>query len=112
LVGDKFATATPWIQEVALSDMASYTDAGEKISNPVFPFKIIFKPHSSVSSIIPDSSPSDGMEYVKQLRDMIPANSVIYDVYGLDKPPQMGGKEVAMGTLQLNGKLSPSVFGD
>lgn len=51
------------------------------------------------------------MAYSSQLEG-VPADSKLYEVYGLDAPPQLGGVEHYMGSLQLDGALTKSKFGD
>lgn len=51
------------------------------------------------------------MDYTTQLEG-VPANSNIYEVYGWDAPEKLGGKEILMGTLQLDGSFTKSKFGD
>jgi len=51
------------------------------------------------------------MAYTSQL-ESVPADTVLYDVYGYDAPPELDGTEHLMGTLQLDGKLTKSKFGD
>jgi len=47
-------------------------------------------------------------EYMQTL-GAVPSNSVLFDVYGVDS---MGGKETLIGTLDLEGELVASAFGD
>ena len=42
----------------------------------------------------------------------VPANAHLYDVFGLDGPTETGGQEHHIGTLQLDGSLVTSEFGD
>ena len=51
------------------------------------------------------------MAYVGQL-ETVPANAVLYDVFALDKPTEMGGKSVQIGALQLDGSFTKSKWGD
>jgi len=98
LVSKKFATATPWIQEVANNDMATYGTDGSKVSNPVFPYMLEFDPHPDVVGKIPNTPPAEAMSYLDQLKG-IAANSNFYDMYGWDEPEQAGGKRIHIGTL-------------
>ena len=78
----------------------------------MFPFKLRFEPTAAVHTRFPKVLPgSDGMAYVDQLKS-IPANTALYDVYALDAPPQLGGKEQKIGSLQLDGQLISSKWGD
>lgn len=51
------------------------------------------------------------MAYMDQLKS-IPANTKLYDVYAWTGPKQLGGKELMIGTLQLDGSLVSSIWGD
>lgn len=51
------------------------------------------------------------MAYIEQLKS-IPADTSLYDVYALDAPPQLGGKEQKIGSLKLDGQLVSSKWGD
>ena len=51
------------------------------------------------------------MAYTQQLMTT-PANSTIYDVYALDKPVPLGGTETLIGSLQLDGSMTTSKWGD
>jgi len=107
----KFSTETSWIQSVGLSDMGKYNEAGVEATAPVFPFKLRFHPNTAVSGLIPNTQPSDYMAYTTQL-EAVPADAALYDIYGQDGPWELGGVEHFMGTLQLDGQLTKSKWGD
>jgi hypothetical protein len=44
LVAKKFATATPFVQYVGLSDIATWDKNGKKTDSPKFPFQLVFEP--------------------------------------------------------------------
>lgn len=110
-LGAKFATATDFIQEVGLSEMATIDEAGNTESSVVFPYKLRFAPASDVHSLFPTEAPTDPMAYVSQLQT-VPENATLYDVYALDMPTQIGGKESLIGTLELDGTFTSSKWGD
>ena len=58
-----------------------------------------------------NAQPSDPMDYLNQLK-AVPANSVLYNVFGWTAPPQLGGKKVPIGNLTLHGSMVTSKFGD
>lgn len=58
-----------------------------------------------------NAEPKDPMDYMNQLKQ-VPANSVLYHVFGWTAPPQLGGKKVPIGDLKLQGSMVPSKFGD
>jgi len=107
----KFSTETPWIQSVGLSDMGKYNEAGQEAAAPVFPFRLRFHPNKAVAGLIPNTQPSDYMAYTSQL-ESVPADTALYDIYGQDGPWELGGVEHFMGTLQLDGQLTKSKWGD
>lgn len=51
------------------------------------------------------------MKYITQL-ESIPANSRLYDIYAMNKSDLAGGVETLIGTLQLDGGLTSSKWGD
>lgn len=111
-LGKKFATETKFIQEVGLSNMAQFDQAGNKEAAMVFPYSLTFKPTSQVHNLFPKTMHNnDPMAYVGQL-ESVAANARLYDVYAMDKPKEMGGKETMIGTLQLDGGLTKSKWGD
>lgn len=44
ILAKKFATATPLIQWIGLSDFAKYGQDGQERSNFKFPFQLVFEP--------------------------------------------------------------------
>ena len=107
----KFYTETAWIQSVGLSDFAQYGEDGQKVEAPVFPFKLRFHPNKQTDGLISNIK-QDNMSYIGQLESQVPADTILYDLYGLDAPEDAGGVEHLMGTLQLDGKLTASKWGD
>lgn len=89
--------------------MAMYGEDGRKDHLKV-PFRLRFQPHKDVHNLFPKSYKGD-MAYLDQLED-VPANSNLYNVYAWDKPKQMGGHEILIGQLKLDGKLYKSKWGD
>jgi hypothetical protein len=71
-----------------------------------------FHPNKETDGLIPNVRQDDNMAFIGQLESMVPADTILYDVYGLDAPESIGGVEIFMGTLQLDGKLTRSKFGD
>jgi hypothetical protein len=74
------------------------------------PFSLRFEPHRDVANLIPSDYKGD-LAYLDQLAG-VPANSNLYKVYAMTKPSQLGGKEVNIGTLQLDGNLHKSKWAD
>ena len=73
------------------------------MENPVFPWIIRFEPHADVKKLFPTDLPgSDPNAYLKQL-ESVPADSTLYNMWAMDKPKELGGKEEMIGSLQLDG---------
>lgn len=91
--------------------MASFKVNGSKEEKVQMPFSLRFEPHEDVKSLFPKSKPEDAMKYVSQLNS-IPHDSKLYNVYGMTNPKELEGKEILIGTLQLEGGLIPSRWAD
>jgi hypothetical protein len=81
------------------------------VGKAVFPWRLDFIPNPSLKAMFSNAQPNDPMDYMNQLK-AVPANSVLYSVFGWTAPPQLGGKKVLVGNLTLHGSLVTSQFGD
>lgn len=88
--------------ELPLWHLASFTDQGEIISNPVAPERIYFKPSETIKNQIPAQSREDFRTSFLE----IPLGP-IYEIYGEYK-----GMEYHIGTLMLESALLASDYGD
>lgn len=108
----KFATATKHIQNVGMSDIATFSENGQKVSSPKHPYGLRFAPKPAVKGVFNKLHGGKSFagydEYLETLK-AVPANTVLYDVYALDAPD---GKQILIGSLELDGKLITSKFGD
>ena len=92
--------------------MSKYSENGDSESSKEFPFSLRFEPHSDVYSLFPTKLPgTDPMIYVSQV-ESVPANSNLYNVYAMNAPQGLGGKEELIGTLVLDGQMTKSKWGD
>jgi hypothetical protein len=107
LVGNKFATTSPYIQEVGLSDWSQHGQTGAAVASPVFPFSLRFHPTGQFE--FPDNY--SGVDFTAQLMT-IPSGSTLYQVYGMDAPKEMGGKEWLIGTLDTTSIMTTTTWGD
>jgi len=102
----KFAEATMYIQEVALSDWAMYDEAGIPVSSSVFPYSLRFHPTGDI--MFSDT-------YVRpHTEDLvtIPNGSTLYEVYAMDQPEELGGTEVHIADLVMVSDMITSLWGD
>ena len=104
-LGAKFATATPLIQYVGLSDFASYDQSGHKVDSPKFPFQLIFEADPSLKTRFSD----DFTEYFQSQISKIASGSHLYKVYAIANP---NASKVHIGDLYTTSILTPSFFGD
>ena len=69
-------------------------------------------PNEAVATLFPkDLGDHDYFYWMDQLAS-VPADSVLYDVYAFDKPTELGGEEVMIGQVQLDGQLISSKWSD
>jgi hypothetical protein len=101
----KFATATPYVQTVGLSDFANYTKTGAKVATPNYPWELTFVPSTDVNSLFPDNYTS---YFTDQLKT-VPVGSTLYHVYATSAP---GAESKLIGDLVLQSALTTSYFGD
>lgn len=106
-VAQKFSSVTSYIQTVGLSDFAQHTETGAKVAAPVFPFQLRFHPTGKIE--FPDDY--SGTYYLDQL-STIPSGSTLYQVYGMDAPAELGGKEHYIGDLITTSAMTSSNWGD
>jgi len=105
-VAAKFATATPYVQYVGLSDWGLMGEDGAVEAENVFPFQLKFRPTGELS--YPD-------EYHGLFTDdltMVAEGSTLFNVYALDAPEALGGQEEWIGDLVLRSELVTSLWGD
>ena len=102
----RFKTATEWIATVGLSDWAAFDQAGVAV-DPVFPFNLRFEPTGEFSF------PSDTYDVpFEEYLTTIPAGSVLFNIYAMDKPVELGGQETKIAQLKTNSKMVTSYWGD
>merc|ERR1712166_166916 len=105
----KFQQASGCIDMVGLSDACTYTQAGEKVDEPVFPFEVWFEPTGSVSFADQKKSNADLLAELSG----IPDGTEIFSVHAFASPAdKKEGKQITLGTLTSTGTCHQSVFGD
>ena len=83
-----------------------YDQNGAEVSTPSFPFSLNFVPTGDIS--FPD-------EYVQPFTaDLmtIPTGAILYKVFALDRPVELGGTESQIAELVLSSPLTTSRWGD
>lgn len=104
----KFQQASACIDMVGLSDVCSWTQEGEKVTKPVFPFEVVFEP-AEIS--FPDVK-KDNEALLKELSS-IPVGSQIFNVYSYASPKdKIAGNKKLLGVLSTIEQCHQSLFGD
>jgi len=102
----KFSEATSYVDQVALSDWAKYDEAGNPISDAVFPYSLRFHPTGDIFF---------SETYVRpHTEDLvtIPNGSTLYEVYAMNKPVELGGTELHIADLVMVSDMITSMWGD
>ena len=89
--------------------MASYTQDGQQESSVNFPWSLRFAPSGQYSF---PSTVAEG--YTNFLDDLatITSGSVLYDVYAMDKPSELGGTEMKIAQIKTVSEMTTSNWGD
>jgi len=103
-----FAVETDFAWSMGLSDYANYTQDGARVEQPVFPAKLRFEPAASYVTPVEDPASFDLQETLKQM----PAGQILYRVYAMDKPIQLGGTEQLIGEIRMDTQLLTSQWAD
>ena len=124
ILGQKFATFTPYIETLSMKDFGSIDESGKVEEKPVYPFEVIFKPTNGIKDLFPNKLDITKECYQKDMcfdkgipafwkqLATVPEDINLYTIYALEKPKELGGKEELIGTLVLDGKLYTSKWGD
>lgn len=106
---NKFQQASGCITSVGLSDLCTYTQAGEKTEKPEFPFEIMFYPTGKVNT--PNRTVTNAE--LLQALSAIPEGSELFDVYTFASPKEkLAGNKVLLGKLTTVSPCHASLFGD
>lgn len=117
---EKFEQASQCPYQVGLSDLAKFSQDGQEVSKPNFPFKLFMVPSKTVQQ---DESVKD-LADLHGLIDSIPVGSKLFDVYACGEPlgeeirPADGGvegtcgKPLLLGELRTTSQCTTSRYGD
>jgi hypothetical protein len=104
-VATKFQTVTTDATMVGLSDWAQYTQAGQKVSTPNFPYQIFFEPNPAVKSMFTSS-------YSEDYRTQVQKINVGTTLYKVTAKNAATASRVYIGDLVLTSKFTDSFFAD
>jgi len=110
LTGDicqAIAPETPFCASLGSSEMATYTQDGVKVANPVFPYSLRYEPNAALSYDDEDYT----MTVFEHLSG-IAEGTTLYKVYAKDAPTSLGGQELLIGEIVLRSELKTSKWGD
>lgn len=77
---------------------------------PKYPFDLFFKPTGKIA-FDPNPPGTSGRKFTDDLKT-IPSGSVLYNVYALDKPVEMGGTQTHIADLTSSSEMVTSLWGD
>lgn len=124
-IAQKFSESTPLAFGVGLSDFGArdpFVDGRDESRRAGdFPFMMRLEPGEDVKDRFagtifdPNASDFNPFEVIDQLQTIEPGTK-IWNVFGLDKPTQLGGKEIKIGEIVLEQDepigFTSSKFGD
>ena len=105
----KFRGETPYIQEAALKDFATFAEDGSQAASPKFPFQLEFEPHSGLYTT---DRPADGEATLWKEMIELDATKGLYKIFAWDKPSELGGTRQQIGDIVLDGQLKTTKWGD
>jgi len=104
-----FAKASNWPVMLGLSDLAEYDSQGNNVTNPTFPFRLVFHPTTALHLAFPDA-PQTPFQDV--LANGLQNPGDMYYVYAVVNPGDSTDQFVQIGTITTTGPGSTSNFGD
>ena len=102
----KFGRYLNHIQQVGLSNWSTHDHTGTPVANPVFPYRLRFHPTGDIR--FSDTYTRPNTENLVTIQQ----GSTLYQIYALDKPKEMGGKEEHIANLVTASKMTTSRWGD
>jgi len=104
----KFQQASGCIDMVGLSNVCTWTQDGQKVDKPVFPFEITFE---AADINFPDEKKTNA-DLVTEL-ESIPVGSKLYNVYTYASPnDKIADKKTKLGVMTTIAQCHASLFGD
>jgi len=106
-VAEAIRPQTNFIASLGNSDMALYSQEGDEVAAPVFPYSIRYQPNPELSY----SDPEYTMTVFDRMR-AIPTGTVLYEVWARDAPSTLGGVETKIAEIVTKSELTTSMWGD
>lgn len=107
----RFATATPIIQWVGLSEFASVDQNGQQEAQPNFPFYLRLSPNPDVQARFPSTKEAGYTNWLDEFAT-IPAGTKLFTVYAWSAPAELGGTEMEIGSINITSQFTTSNWGD
>jgi len=102
-----FHKASDWPTMLGLSDFASFTENGDPVSSPRFPFRLVFHPTLQYHTMFPNTTDED---LPSQLSENMLPNSIVFYIYAQDTSTSTSLQEI--GYLYLSSETTSSKFAD
>ena len=104
-IGSHFFPESWFLGSLGHSDFAAYTQTGDNVEVPVFPFKVIYEPADDVKGLFAD----EYAQPVHELLQEVEVGSYLYNVYALENP---SADRQLIAKIRLESKLVTSLWGD
>lgn len=86
--------------------------ARDKSGKSVYPWSLKLSPSAQVKNLFPDDMVNNNRQAYQDQLPTVPENAVLFEVYAMANPEELGGKYERIGDLKLDGKLVKSAWAD
>jgi hypothetical protein len=108
ILGAKFKIQSSYPGCLGLSEFASYTESGAKVTWPQFPWVLMFQPNPALSKSMSGNKDTD---IAGVLSRTIPQGSILYKIYAVPDPWSPNQLEY-LGYIETTSAFRASAFGD
>jgi len=107
LIGTKFKLQSSYPNLLGLSEFASFTESGAKVTSPIFPWVLIFQNNPALKAKMAGNTDLDVGHVLTQILN---GHEVLYKVFAIDNP--WSTTATYLGYLQLTSSFRESKFAD
>ena len=108
----KLSQVSKHVGNMSVKGLSDYDELGQKEATPKWPFRCVLKPNEPEACKFGDAWPG-GRGYLDQLTNgCIPAGTDLFDFQCMDRPDDMGGRLLSIGTIRTTSEMVTSLYGD
>jgi len=107
LLGKKFELQSAFPGSLGLSEFASYTESGQTVTSPVFPWILLFQPNPALTAKM---SSNTNLDVTHVLTSMANGNEILYKIWAVANPSDTSATYI--GYIQLQTPFVESEFSD